>query len=149
MKRYVACLIDKNNAYGHPLEIYSYQSMEMINPEQRENECKDILDITSTKYKFGYIDDEINNEHRKSLSNISHVVTKVEWEDSKLMVYIMTIDTPSGKLLESLLENGMLFCLKYNWKMSGCSSIDVYSMTRQNCNPEYILTKISTKKGLE
>ena len=149
MKRYVACLIDKNNVYGHPLGIYSYQSMQMINPKHCENKYKNILDITSTKYKFGYIDDEIDSEHRKSLNNISHVVTKVEWEDSKLMIYIMTIDTTSGKLLESLLENGMLFCLKYNWNTSGFSSIDVYSMIEQNCNPEYILTKISAKKGLE
>lgn len=40
-------------------------------------------------------------------SNISHSITKMWWEDNTLMAEAITLQTPAGKLIKSLINDGV------------------------------------------
>ena len=58
-----------------------------------------------------------------NLRNVSHMVTECWWEDNKVMGKIRVLETPSGKILESLAKSGVTL---------GISSRGMGSVKEQN-----------------
>jgi hypothetical protein len=152
MKKYTACLVDTALPYKHPYEKTNNQYEASANI-YRVNEIQDsVFAVLGCKRRFGFIYDELTREdYGRTLGNISHLVTNVRWEGAQIWCDILVLDTKEGKLLESLLDAGMSFCLVYNF-YNYCSgwTIDVRSIENPSEVPEeYILKRLETKEDFK
>ena len=151
MKRYTAVLVDKlSSITENPNHtINNFESIS-YNVNRLHNELRVLFNITKTRYRFGYMHDELHDGYRKSLGNISHVVTSVWEENNKIYCNIMVLDTHQGNLLQSLMDGGMKFSLVYNFSNNGYETIDVKSVWDENkCPEKYILKSLDTKENFK
>ena len=152
MKKYTACLVDTALPYNHPYEksINQYETSACM---YHVNEMQDsVFEVLGCKRRFGFIYDELlRADYWRTLGNISHLVTNIRWEGAQIWCDILVLDTKEGKLLESLLDAGMSFCLVYNfYNYYDGLTIDVRSIEKPSEVPEeYILKRIETKEDFK
>ena len=94
--------------------------------------------------------DELSDTYRKSLGNISHVVTSIWRDGNQILCNIMVLDTAEGKKLQTLIDSGMEFSLVYDFSNCGYSTIDVKCVWyATECPEKYILKPLDTKDNLQ
>lgn len=70
-----------------------------------EREIKNYQKLVDDRRALGELDhpeDSVIN-----LKNVSHIVTKVWWDGNNVMGKVRVLNTPSGKILQSLIESGV------------------------------------------
>jgi len=85
---------DQENGNGR---VYSKKVLS----REIENYSK-IIDDRRALGELDHPEDSVVN-----LKNASHIVTKVWWEGNNVMGKVRVLDTPSGKILKSLVESGV------------------------------------------
>lgn len=149
MKRFTACVIDTAAKTECPFYYFNEYDRTCYSEEKTEHVISKLKEITSTKYRFGYMYDELCDGYRKTLGHISHVVTSVWTEGTKVYASILVLDTPEGKVLESLLNAGMEFGFFYYFNSYGFTSIDVKVINDPTtCKKDYILSCKDSKENL-
>ena len=149
MKRFTGCIIDTAAKDECPFSHMNEYHHKCYSKERTECVISILKQITSTKYRFGYMYDELCDGYRKTLGHISHVVTSVWTEDTKVYASILVLDTPEGKVLESLLNAGMEFGLFYYFNNAGYTSIDVKVINDPDaCKKDYVLSCKDSKENL-
>ena len=70
-----------------------------------EREIENYIKLVEDRRALGELDhpeDSVVN-----LKNVSHMVTRIWWDGDAVMGKVKVLDTPSGKILRSLVENGV------------------------------------------
>ena len=67
-----------------------------------EREYKKYLDLVHERRAMGELDHPDSSV--VNLSNVSHIVTEMSWDENDLLGVIEVLPTPSGKILEALLR---------------------------------------------
>lgn len=149
MKRFTACVIDTAAKKECPFSCFNEYDRTCYSKEKTEFVISILKKITSTKYRFGYMYDELGDGYRRTLGHISHVVTSVWEEGTKVYASILVLDTPEGKVLESLLSAGLEFGFFYYFNNVGYTPIDVKVISDPTkCKEEYILSCKDSKENL-
>jgi len=70
-----------------------------------EKEIKNYQKLINERRALGELDHP--DDSVVNLKNTSHLVTNVWWDDENVMGKVLVLDTPSGKVLKSLVEAGV------------------------------------------
>ena len=70
-----------------------------------ERECKKLGTMIAERRLVGELDHPASEV--VSLSNASHLVTDLKWENNKIIGEAEVLNTPSGKVLQELLKSGV------------------------------------------